>query len=119
MARNRHENYIVRTLNGLAYGYFVSVVFGIILKQIGTAIHINMLYQWGVMLGYLMGPAIGIAMGLCIDARGMNLLTALLAGTIGAGTIVVDGGQISLATGNPLLAYIAVILAIEVGRLVQ
>ena len=70
MARNRHENYIVRTLNGLAYGYFVSVVFGIILKQIGTAVHINMLYQWGVMLGYLMGPAIGIAMGLCIDARG-------------------------------------------------
>ncbi|MFR6100550.1 MAG: hypothetical protein ACLUIS_11080 [Longibaculum sp.] len=53
MARNRHENYIVRTLNGLAYGYF-GVVFGIILKQIGTAVHINMLYQWGIMLGYLM-----------------------------------------------------------------
>ena len=70
MARNRHENYIVRTLNGLAYGYFVSVVFGIILKQIGTAVHINMLYQWGIMLGYLMGPAIGIAMAYVLMLEG-------------------------------------------------
>lgn len=119
MARNRHENYLSRTCHGLACGYFVSFVLGTICKELGQIVHFSILYQWGVMLTYMMGPAIGIAMAWCMEAKGINLLAAVLAGSIGAGSIVVDGSQVSLAIGQPFLAYLAVILAVEVIRLIQ
>lgn len=119
MAKNRHENYLSRTFNGLACGYFVSFVLGTICQELARYVHFSLLYQWGVMLTYMMGPAIGIAIAWSLEAKGINLLTAVLAGTIGAGTIVVDGSQVSLAIGQPFLAYLAVIFAVEVVRLIQ
>lgn len=120
MARKtQRENYVVRTFNGLAYGYFLSFVIGTLLKQIGNAVHWSLLYQWGVIVTYLMGPVIAIAIAWVIDARGMNLVASVIAGTIGAGTVVVDGSQVTLQSGNPLMAYLAIILSVEVIRLVQ
>lgn len=120
MARKtKRENYVVRTFNGLAYGYFLSFVLGTLLKQIGNAIHWSLLYQWGVIVSYLMGPMIAVAIAWVIDARGMNIVASVIAGTIGAGTIVVDGTQVTLQSGNPLMTYLAVILSVEVMRLVQ
>ena len=55
MARSsQKENYIVKTLNGMAYGFFASLIIGTILKQIGYAIHWNDLVTWGQMASYLM-----------------------------------------------------------------
>lgn len=61
-----------------------------------------------------MGPAIGIGMGYAIDAKGLNLISAVIAGAIGAGTFN-NGVQ----AGNPISAYVAVLAAIEVTRLIQ
>ena len=38
MAKASKENYIVKTLNGMAYGFFASLIIGTILKQVGTAL---------------------------------------------------------------------------------
>lgn len=111
----KKENYFVKSLNGMAYGFFCSLIIGTILKQIGSFIEIGQLVQWGEIASYLMGPAIGVGIGYAIDAKGLNLIAAVIAGTIGAGTFV--GNQAT--TGNPIGAYIAVLAAVEITRLVQ
>lgn len=120
MARVNHkENYFIRTLNGLSYGYFTSVIMGLLLKQLGIFIHWSELTHWGQMIGYLMGPMIGLGIAYVTDAKGMNMLCALIAGTIGAGTFQVNQGGVSVHVGQPLTAYIAVVLSIELIRLIQ
>ena len=111
----RKDNYFIKTLNGLAYGFFCSLIIGTILKQLGSFTDISELTSWGQIAMYLMGPAIGAGIGYAIDAKGLNLITAIIAGCIGAGTF--DGNVTT--TGNPIAAYIAVIGAVEVTRFVQ
>ena len=115
MAQSRGKgNYVINTFNGMAYGFFASLIIGTILKQLGTLVHVEQLVTWGTVAGYLMGPAIGIGMGYAIDAKGLNLISAVIAGAIGAGTFN-NGVQ----AGNPISAYVAVLAAIEVTRLIQ
>lgn len=114
MARKENGNYIVTTLNGMAYGFFCSLIIGTILKQIGTYCNINELVSWGTIATYLMGPAIGVGIAYVIDAKGLNLIAAIIAGAIGAGTF--NNG---VAVGNPISAYIAVILAVEATKFIQ
>lgn len=111
----RKDNYFIKTLNGLAYGFFCSLIIGTILKQLGSFTNISELTSWGQIAMYLMGPAIGAGIGYAIDAKGLNLITAIIAGSIGAGTF---NGNVT-TTGNPIAAYIAVIGAVEVTRFVQ
>lgn len=120
MARSsQKENYIVKTLNGMAYGFFASLIIGTILKQIGYAIHWNDLVTWGQMASYLMGPAIGVGIAFVLDAKGLNMIAAVIAGAIGAGTFSISHGNVAVVVGNPISAYLAVILAVEATRLVQ
>lgn len=117
MARKvqREPNYIVKTLNGMAYGFFASLIIGTILKQLGSFTDINELVKWGVIAGNLMGPAIGVGIAYVLQAKGLNIISAVIAGAIGAGTF--NGGGVT--SGNPISAYIAVIVAVEAVRLVQ
>ncbi len=115
----RRENYVVKTLNGMAYGFFASLIIGTILKQIGLAIHFNDLVNWGQIASYLMGPAIGVGIAYVIEAKGLNMISAVIAGTIGAGTFTITNGNVAVAVGNPVSAYLAVIVAVEATKLVQ
>ncbi|MFV0393001.1 MAG: PTS transporter subunit IIC [Coprobacillaceae bacterium] len=108
-------NYIVNTLNGMAYGFFCSLIVGTILKQLGDFTNIDELVYWGNTASYLMGPAIGVGIAYVIEAKGLNLIAAVIAGTIGAGTFTGNSASI----GNPISAYIAVIIAVECTKLIQ
>lgn len=120
MARgSQKENYVVKTLNGMAYGFFASLIIGTILKQVGLALPVPYLVTWGQIATYLMGPAIGVGIAYVLDAKGLNMISAVIAGTLGAGTFAVSQGQVSVAVGNPVSAYLAVIVAVEVTRLIQ
>lgn len=115
MAKSRGKgNYIVNTFNGMAYGFFASLIIGTILKQLGSFFNIGEFVAWGNISTYLMGPAIGVGIGYVIEAQGLNLISAIIAGAIGAGTFN-NGVQ----AGNPIAAYVAVLVAIEVTRLIQ
>lgn len=114
MTKARKGNYIVSTLNGMAQGFFCSLIIGTILKQIGGYTNIAEFVTWGTIAGYLMGPAIGVGVGFAVNATGLNLVSAIIAGAIGAGTF-----SNGVTSGNPISAYIAVVLAIEVTRFVQ
>lgn len=111
----KKDNYIVKSLNGMAYGFFCSLIIGTILKQVGNFANISELVAWGNMASYLMGPAIGAGVAYAIDAKGLNLIAAVIAGALGAGTF---NGNVANA-GNPISAYVAVLGAVEVTKLVQ
>ncbi len=120
MARvSKESNYIVKTLNGMAYGFFASLIIGTILKQLGILTHINEFNVWGQAASYLMGPAIGVGIGYVLDAKGLNIISAIIAGAIGAGTFTFGDGGVTVASGNPISAYLAVIVAVEVVKLIQ
>ncbi len=112
---NKKQNYLIKSLNGLAYGFFASLIVGTILKQAGTYMNLPILSEWGNVASYLMGPAIGVGIAFTIEAKGLNLIAATIAGAIGAGTI--NGGTLTI--GNPVGAYIATIAAVEAVRLIQ
>ncbi|WP_249028996.1 PTS transporter subunit IIC [Tannockella kyphosi] len=115
MAKVSKGNYVVKTLNGMAYGFFSSLIIGTILTQIGSYSGITQLVTWGGVASILMGPAIGVGIAYAIGATGLNLIVAVIAGAIGAGTYV--NGVVSV--GNPISAYVAVIAAVEATKLVQ
>lgn len=54
----KKDNYIIKSLNGMAYGFFCSLIIGTIFKQIGNFANISQLVAWGEVATYLMGPAI-------------------------------------------------------------
>lgn len=113
------DNYIVKTLNGMAYGFFASLIIGTILKQVGLALAVPYLVNWGKIATYLMGPAIGVGIAYVLDAKGLNMISAVIAGSLGAGTFALSNGQVSVVVGNPVSAYLAVIVAVEVTKLIQ
>lgn len=120
MARaSQRENYVVKTLNGMSYGFFASLIIGTILKQLGSAIHFQDLIRWGQIASYLMGPAIGVGIAFVLEAKGLNMISAVIAGTIGAGTFSLGQGNVNVSVGNPISAYFAVILAVEATKLIQ
>ena len=120
MARvSQKENYVVKTLNGMAYGFFASLIIGTMLKQLGHAVGWYDFVKWGELATYLMGPAIGIGIAFVLNAKGLNLISAVIAGAIGAGTFSVSSSGVNVAVGNPISAYLAVIVAVEATRLVQ
>ena len=82
----KKDNYFIKALNGMAYGFFCSLIIGTILKQLGNFINIPQLVTWGETATYLMGPAIGVAIAYTIDAKGLNLIAAIIALTIIGGT---------------------------------
>ena len=111
----KKDNYFIKALNGMAYGFFCSLIIGTILKQLGAFANITELVTWGEVATLLMGPAIGAGIGYAIDAKGLNLLSAIIAGCIGAGTF---NGNVA-GVGNPIVSFVAVIVAVEVTRFVQ
>ena len=43
----KKDNYIIKSLNGMAYGFFCSLIIGTIFKQIGNFANISQLVAWG------------------------------------------------------------------------
>ena len=124
-------NYIfVDGMAGMATGLFATLIIGTILSQIAGFIP----GKYGVLLGHgaalikaLTGAGIGVGVAVKFKDSALVTLSAAGAGMIGAfaskiiaGSILTESGAILLAgPGEPLGAFIAVMVAVSVGRLVS
>lgn len=113
------RDYIVRVFNGMAYGLFASLLIGLIIKQVGTLIGNAMLVNFGNIAQKLMGPAIGAGVAYSVGASPLGILSSLVVGAIGGGSIVFDGARAIINTGEPVGALVASLAAAEVSKLVQ
>lgn len=104
--RKTQENQILRSLDGLAYGLFVTMVIGAFLNFLSDLLNISVLQVWGNSVSSLAGPAIGVGVAYATGASGIVLLSAALAGAI----------CMSNSVAWPLCAYIAVMISCYVGH---
>lgn len=116
-------------LSGMALGLFSTLIIGTIMKQIGDLIGGNIGYYistFAVIAQRLTGAGIGVGVAYKFKESTYVVLSAAVTGMIGAyasaivqGTLLSDTNALVLSgPGEPLGAFIAAYIGIEIGRLV-
>jgi len=100
------KTYLVTALSYMALGLFSSLIIGLIIRTAGQQAGIEIMIQMGQMAMDLMGPAIGVAIAYGLKAPPLVLFSAAVAGAFGADS------------GGPAGAYVAALLAAEIGKLI-
>lgn len=114
------KNYLVDTLGSMALGLFSSLIVGLILDQIGSKLGISILVDLGRISKFLMGPAIGIAVAYGRKAPALVVFSSAVTGAVGAGTVFLNAAnQYGIRIGEPMGAFIAALVGVEVGRLIS
>lgn len=116
-------------LSGMAQGLFATLIVGTIIQQIGTLIGGNigdMIFLMGKVAAALTGAGIGVGVAYRFKSSPLVVVSAGIVGMIGAfaskllaGTVLVDGAIVFVGPGEPLGAFLAAYVAIELGQLVS
>lgn len=114
------RDYITKVLNGMAWGLFSSLLIGLIIKQLGTLLGIELLITIGNVAQRMMGPAIGVGVAYIIGSPPLVVMSSAAVGAIGAGTVSVTAeGAFLAGVGEPVGAFVAALIAAEVGKFVS
>ena len=116
-------------LSGMALGLFATLIIGTIIQQVGQLIGGTIgdtLYLFGKVASAMTSAGIGVGVAIKFKESIYVILSAATAGMVGgyaskllAGTLIGEGGTVILAgPGEPLGAFIAALVGIEVGHLV-
>ena len=116
-------------LTGMAWGLFSTLIIGLIIEQIGKLVGDNqignMLILFGKVCSVLTGFGIGVGVATKYKATPFVTISAGVAGLIGAfaskilaGSVFVDGSIILTGPGEPMGAFIASLVGIELGKLI-
>ncbi|MDD3401790.1 MAG: PTS sugar transporter subunit IIC [Hespellia sp.] len=124
------DHIFIDGLSGMAHGLFATLIIGTIIQQIGTFVGGdwgNLIYVIGKVAAAMTGAGIGVGVAKKYNAGQLVVVSAATAGMVGAfagkilaGTVIGAGGEMIFAgPGEPLGAFIASFVAIEIGRLVS
>ncbi len=110
-------------LSGMAYGLFSTLIIGTILCQIAKLFGGNVVGDYlnamGLVAKTLTGAGIGVGVAAKLKASPLTTVSAAVAGMIGAfPTVAIQAFPLG-APGEPLGAFIAAYVAIELGTLVS
>lgn len=114
-------------LSGMAQGLFATLIIGTIISQIGKILGANFadniisdyLLQIGNVAKAITGAGIGVGVAAKLKSTPLTTVSAAVAGMIGA---FPDASKINFAAGSPgepLGAFIAAYIAVEIGLLVS
>ena len=117
-------------LSGMALGLFSTLIVGTIIQQIGNLIGGsvgNIIFVIGKLVAAVTSAGIGVGVAAKFKESPLVTLSAATAGMVGgfaskilAGTILTETGAVLLAgPGEPLGAFIAAYIGIEIGHLVS
>lgn len=116
-------------LGGMAFGLFATLIIGTIIQQIGSLIGGSigdMIFLIGKVAAALTGAGIGV--GVCCKFKTSPLVTISVAtaGMVGAfaskllaGVVLVEGSIVLTGPGEPLGAFLAAYVGMEIGILVS
>ncbi len=115
--------YFIDAMGAMAQGLFASLLLGTILNTIGTNVpRCEFLSKIAAFAqnGYVVGAAIGIAVAAALSAQGLLLYTSAVVGAIGymTGDVIHAAGGDVTYTAGPAGAFVAVIVAVEITKLV-
>ena len=115
----------IEGLSGMAQGLFATLIIGTIIQQIGSLVGGtagDMIFLIGKVAAALTGAGIGV--GVCCKFKASPLVTvsAGVAGMVGAfaskllaGTVLVEGAIVLAGPGEPLGAFLAAYIGMELG----
>ena len=113
------KTYFVTAMGAMAQGLFASLLIGTIFKTVGEWLDLDFLLELAgfAMNGYVCGAAIGIAVASALKATPLVLYSCAVVGACGymIGTGV--EGVETLVTAGPAGAFLAVLVACEIGKL--
>ncbi len=112
------RQYLMKVFDGMAKGLFASLIVGVIVKQIGVFLNVPLLVNIGQIAQYLMGPCIGIGVAQARGVKPFTLISAAVAGAIGAGMVKLSP-EILVGIGEPSGAFISALCAIEAGKFIE
>lgn len=124
------KRYFINGLNGMAMGLFCTLIIGLIIKQIGGFIGGDIgsiVIAIGNIASICTGAAIGIGTAYSMAAPKLIIFSSAVTGLLGAnanafikGTLFTEQGQVLLTgAGDPLGAFLAVVVGVEIGRLIS
>lgn len=115
-------------LTGMAWGLFSTLIIGTIIEQIGKLLPGwigGILITIGKIAASLTGAGIGIGVARRYNASPYVTVSSAIAGTIGsfaskilAGTVFTSGEIVLSGPGEPMGAFIASLIGIEIGKLI-
>ena len=115
-------------LSGMAQGLFATLIIGTIIQQIGILIGGSigdMIFVIGKVAASLTGAGIGIGVAYKFGCSQLVVVSSATAGMVGAfaskllaGTVLVEGTMVYAGPGEPLGAFLAAYVGIELGQLV-
>lgn len=109
-------------LSGMAYGLFSTLIIGTILCQIASLVGSNQVGDYlnamGNVAKTLTGAGIGVGVACKLKSAPLTTVSAAVCGMIGAFPNIANEGFIIGKPGEPLGAFIAAYIAIEIGRFV-
>lgn len=116
-------------LSGMALGLFSTLIVGTIIQQIGNLIGGSvgdMLFLIGKVAAAMTSAGIGVGVAYRFKESPLVVLSAATAGMVGgfaskilAGSVLVEGTIVLAGPGEPLGAFIAALVGIELGHLVS
>jgi uncharacterized membrane protein len=126
------KRWFIDAFTGMAQGLFVTLIAGLILKQIGALIGKetvpgSLLILVGNVASSLTGAGIGVGIAKQLKAGNLVVFSALIAGILGANsaqiisssylfnTKTLELGSIAFRAGDPIGAYITALFATELG----
>lgn len=110
------QQYTIKVLSGMALGLFSSLLIGLIMKQVGTLVHIPLLVDFGKKAQLLMSGAIGAGVAYSLNAPSLVIFSCVIAGMLGGGAISFTEAGALLKIGEPVGAFIAALAGAEAGR---
>jgi len=127
--KNLFNRIFIDGLTGMAQGLFATLIVGTIIQQIGSLVGGNigdMIFLLGKVAASLTGAGIGVGVAYKFKGSPLVVVSAAIAGMIGAfsskllaGTVLVEGAIVLAGPGEPLGAFLAAYVAIELGNLVS
>lgn len=110
-------------LSGMAYGLFSTLIIGTIICQIAKLVGSNVVGDYlnamGSVAKTITGAGIGVGVACKLKASPLTTVSAAVCGMIGAFPAVAKDAFAIGAPGEPLGAFIAAYIAIEIGALVS
>ena len=126
--RKLFDRIFIDGLGGMAQGLFATLIIGTIIQQIGTLIGGSigdMIFVIGKVAASLTGAGIGIGVAYKFGYSQLVVISSATAGMVGAfaskllaGTVLVEGTMVYAGPGEPLGAFLAAYVGIELGQLV-
>ena len=123
------DRIFVDGLSGMAQGLFATLIIGTIIQQIGTFAGGdagNLIYLTGKVAASMTGAGIGVGVARKFQADQLVVVSAATVGMVGAfagkllsGEIMQEGAMVFAGPGEPLGAFVAAYVAIEIGILIS